>query len=265
MSSMEGVIEELHAHERIPGGIPFGEGVRLASEGIETIAQGAIESFHMHCPGWLHARSQRGTGLHRQEAPMRITMFDGLRQGDRLWNDPRGTSPFARQYALTIGSHEDAPIAMPTITEPGEGALMSSFDCGSHRLLKEILAQWASGAGDDEATLSILDHTSPALPLVRLGSSALFFWTNDQNSAISTWLRCKSLASTCVRAAAWVAARFSHTLIVSYLCPVISSAARKLPRRITINRACATSPAGVFSPYIGVPCVSPKYVVQFRQ
>jgi len=53
-------------------------------------------------------------------------------------------------------------------------------------------------------------------------------------------------------------ARLSHTLIVSYLCPVISSAARKLPRRITINKACATSEAFVFRPYMGVPCVSPK-------
>jgi hypothetical protein len=39
----------------------------------------------------------------------------------------------------------------------------------------------------------------------------------------------------------------SHTLLVSYVCPVISSAARKLPRRITINKDCATSTAGVFS------------------
>lgn len=38
MSSMEVVIEELQAHERIEGGIAFGEGVRLTSEGIEPIA-----------------------------------------------------------------------------------------------------------------------------------------------------------------------------------------------------------------------------------
>jgi len=68
-----------------------------------------------------------------------------------------------------------------------------------------------------------------------------------------------------VKAAAWAAARLSHTLMVSYLCPVISSAARKLPRRITMSKAWATSATGVFSPYIGVPWVSPKYVWQVRQ
>ncbi len=59
-------------------------------------------------------------------------------------------------------------------------------------------------------------------------------------------------------AAAWVAARLSHTLMVSYWCPVISSAARKLPHHIRINRAWATSAAGVFRLYMGVPSVSPK-------
>ena len=34
--------------------------------------------------------------------------------------------------------------------------------------------------------------------------------------------------------------------------------------RITINRACATSAAGVFNPYMAVPCVCPKYVLQVR-
>src|SRR5258708_5698899 len=88
----------------------------------------------------------------------------------------------------------------------------------------------------------------------------VFFCTNDQNSSISTWLRCRSLANTCVSASAWAAARLSHTLIVSYLCPVISSAARKLPRRITINSASAPTAPAVFTPYTALPCVSPNTV-----
>ncbi len=48
MSPMEVVIKELQADQGIKGGIAFGEGVRLAREGIEPIAQGAIESFDMH-------------------------------------------------------------------------------------------------------------------------------------------------------------------------------------------------------------------------
>ena len=64
MSPMEVVIEELQVHERIPGGIPFGEGMRLAGERIEPIAQSPVESFHMHRARWLHPRPERGAGLH---------------------------------------------------------------------------------------------------------------------------------------------------------------------------------------------------------
>src|SRR6266567_9281769 len=53
MGSLEVVIEELQAYQRIPGSIPFGEGVRLAGKGIEPLPQGAVESFDMHRPGWL--------------------------------------------------------------------------------------------------------------------------------------------------------------------------------------------------------------------
>ena len=57
MSPTEVVIEELQAHQRIEGGIAFGEGMRFAGESIEPITQDAVESFNMHCPGWLQALS----------------------------------------------------------------------------------------------------------------------------------------------------------------------------------------------------------------
>src|SRR5258708_375309 len=64
MRPMEVVIKELQAHECIPGVIPFGERMGLASEGIEPIAQRPVEPFHMHGPGWLHMRPQCGADLH---------------------------------------------------------------------------------------------------------------------------------------------------------------------------------------------------------
>src|SRR2546421_9538253 len=258
------VIEKLQAHQRIPGVIAFGESVRLAGEGVEPITQSAIESFDMHGTRWLHPRPQRGADLHRQQSSMLITMFDRLRQSERLWNHQPGTPPFTRQDRPAIGSLQDAAIAVPAITEPMQFTLVSPLNGGGHSLLDELLAQRASGTGDHEATLPILHQAAPALSLVGLGCYSVFFCTNDQNSSISTWLRCRSLASTCVMAAAWLAARLSQALIVSYVCPVMSSAARKLPRRITINSAWATSAAGVFNPYMGVPCVSPKEVWQVR-
>jgi hypothetical protein len=189
---------------------------------------------------------------------MLIAMLDRLGQRQRHWNHPRRATALPSQLPLAIGSHEDALIAMPAIAEPVQLALMGPLDGGGHRSLNQVLAQWTGGTGDHEATVPILDEVSPAFSLVRLLLGAVFFCTHDQNSSISTWFKCRSLASTCVRASACVAARFSHTLIVSSMCPLISSAARKLPRRITINSAWATSAAGVFNPSIGVPCVAPK-------
>src|SRR5437870_6391501 len=100
MSSMEVVIEELQAQQPIPGHIAFGEGVRLAGEGIEPITQGAVESFDMHRASWLYPHPQRGTDLHREQSSMLITMLDGLRQGECLGDDQPRTSPFARHYPL---------------------------------------------------------------------------------------------------------------------------------------------------------------------
>src|SRR2546423_15457983 len=76
MSSMEVVIEELQAHECIPGSITEGFGVCFAGEGIEPIAQGPIEPFHVHRASWLQARSQRGTDFDGQQSSMLITMLD---------------------------------------------------------------------------------------------------------------------------------------------------------------------------------------------
>ncbi len=45
MSSLEVVVEQLQAHERLLGDISFGECVRLAGENNEPIAQGAVESW----------------------------------------------------------------------------------------------------------------------------------------------------------------------------------------------------------------------------
>jgi hypothetical protein len=63
---------------------------------------------------------------------------------------------------------------------------MGPLDGGGHRSLNQVLAQGAGGAGDDEATVSILDQTSRAFSLVRLLLGTVFFCTNDQNSSIST-------------------------------------------------------------------------------
>src|SRR6266480_4374972 len=141
LSSMEIVIEELQAHKRIPGGIAFGEGVRLAGKGIEPIAQGSVESLDMHGASWLYLRPQHGAGLHRQQSSVLITMLDRLRQGDRLWDDQPRTPAFARQHRLSIGPLAYAPRAVPAIAEAVQFTLVGPLHGGGHRLLDELLAQ----------------------------------------------------------------------------------------------------------------------------
>src|SRR5260221_6286338 len=160
--------------------------MRLASERIEPIAEGAIEPFHMHRADWLHMRPQCGADLHRQQVPMLIAMLDRLGQRHRRRDHPRGAPAFARQPALAIGSDEDALVAVPAITEPVQLALMGPLDRGGHCLLDQVFAQWTGGAGNHEATVPILDQASPAFSAVLLPICALFFCTNDQNSSIST-------------------------------------------------------------------------------
>ncbi len=94
----------------------------------------------MHRASWLHPRPQRGASLHRQQSSVLIAMLDGLRQGDRLWDDPRRMPPFARPHPLAIGSHEDTPIAVPPIAEPVQLAMVSPLDRDGHRLLDQVLA-----------------------------------------------------------------------------------------------------------------------------
>ena len=196
MRAMEVVIEELQVHQRIEGGIPFGESVRLAGQGIEPITESSVESFDMHRSRWLHLGPKRGTDLYRQQSSPLITMLDRLRQTERLGDDQTGTPPFARVHRLAVGPLQDAAIAMPAITEPAQGALLRPLERGRDGLLDQLLTQGAGGAGDHEATVAVLDQAAPPFSFVRLLRCSLFFCTNDQNSSISTWLRCRSLAST---------------------------------------------------------------------
>lgn len=41
------VLKELQVDEGIPSGVPFGKGMGLASQGIESIAQGTIDPLYM--------------------------------------------------------------------------------------------------------------------------------------------------------------------------------------------------------------------------
>src|SRR5260370_20543909 len=108
---------------------------------------------------------------------MRMTMFAGLRQGERFCNDQPRTPPFARQHRLAIGTQQEAPVALPAITEPAERALVGACDRAGHGSLDQVLAGRTGGAGGDLATLPVLQPAAPAFSFLRLLSCPLFFFT----------------------------------------------------------------------------------------
>src|SRR5260370_34542913 len=103
---MEVMFEPMQAYARNVGGIPLGERVRLARDSIEPIAQRPVAPFDMHRTSLLHLRAQHGADLHRQEMPMLIAMLDGLRQGQRLWDDHAGTPPLGRRHRRSIEPYQ---------------------------------------------------------------------------------------------------------------------------------------------------------------
>src|SRR5258707_13906102 len=106
---------------------------------------------------------------------MRITMFDRLRQGERFCNDQPRTPPFARQHRLAIGTQQEAPVALPAITEPAERALVGACDRAGHGSLDQVLAGRAGGAGGEVAAPPVLNPTDPPVSFVRLLRCSLFF------------------------------------------------------------------------------------------
>jgi len=68
---------------------------------------------------------------------MLITMFDRLRQAQRVWHHQARTPPLPRQ---AIRLHQDVLIALPAITEPAEGTLVRALDRTGHGSLDQALA-----------------------------------------------------------------------------------------------------------------------------
>ncbi|GAC1553923.1 MAG: hypothetical protein NVS2B2_06590 [Ktedonobacteraceae bacterium] len=71
---------------------------------------------------------------------MRITMFDRLRQAQRVWHHQSRTPPLARHHRLARRLHQDVLLALPAITEPAEGTLVRALDRAGHGSLDQALA-----------------------------------------------------------------------------------------------------------------------------
>lgn len=118
MSPMEVLIEELQADQRIPRGIPFGKGMRFASEGIEPITESAVNSLDVNRTGFGNDFAQGGADLNRKEFSMLIPVLDGLRQAHLRWDDQGRTAQLPRTDRLTIRPSQDGCIAAPPVATP---------------------------------------------------------------------------------------------------------------------------------------------------
>src|SRR5215213_8060898 len=263
------VLEDGEVEQGVPGLGRLGEGVGLPGEAVQAVAQHAVEPLDPGGAGWGDERADRRLDLDRKQPTLPVAVLDALGQRQvirhLLARAPHPPLP----HRPPIRPGQDRAVVAPAVTAPGErspaGAGLGLRDGGAREALVVIMA---AGVRDDHPTRPILDQAAPAITDIRRVSRdalLVLLLTNDQNSSISTVDRRRSRTSASSIAVACRAASFSQRPIVSYLWPVTSSAARRLPRRITSSSARPISAGGVFSRYSGVPCVSPNHSLQPRQ
>ena len=236
------VLKQAEDHQRIPGPCRL----RISRQRIQPIAQHAIQPFLMHRIGAIHRLTQNLTHLHAHH-PALMTMLDRLRQPHPGREHQGRTPPLSRRLRVPIDLTNRPSIDRPSITDPGHAPPARCALAGlRHHLRRDLILRRPKAPRHHKTSRPVLAQTSPtrahpALRGVWISSLRTLFLTNDQKASTSTSLRCRSWTKTSVRASACWAAIRSHRPMVSYLWPVISSAALKLPRCITTSRVCATS------------------------
>jgi hypothetical protein len=184
-----------------------------------------------------------------------MTTLDRLRQPHPGREHQGRTPPLSRRLRVPIDLTNRPSIDRPSITDPDHAPPARCALAGlRHHLRRDlILRSPTSPQNESPGPGSNIPNAGPPRPPRRLDLQPPdTFLTNDQKASTSTSLICRSWtrASAC-----WAAIR-SHRPMVSYLWPVISSAALKLPRRITTSRVRATSAGVTRKRYIAVPRVT---------
>ncbi len=258
------VLEQANDHQRIPRGLLFCKGMGFSRQAVEPIAQHPIQSFFVHTIRTpLRFLSQHGMHLNTND-PSIHSFFDRLGKADILARHQGRTPPSAGRSGIPIHPANSLEIARSSVTEPSHASLVTgALACQAHHIRCHLVFRRSKGPSHHESTGPFLAQTSPpwahfaclACPCCNI---CTLFFTKDQKASTSTWLNCSSWTNTSVMASACLDAKRSQRPMLSYLWPVISSAALKLPRRMTISRDRATSATGVRKRYIGVPKVAPK-------
>jgi len=240
------VLEQAHNYQTIPSPLILGKTMSSASQGVQTVPQHSVEPLLVH-----RIRAKYRPHLNSNNPPP-VTLLDSLGQTYPRGEHQRRTSPSACPEGVTINATYCLRVSPPPIADPMHPRLsIGALACLSYHLWNSLILCGPKAPGDDKSAFAVLTYASPAL------ARALFL-TNDQKASTSTWLRLRSWTRAWVIASACLAATLSHLEIVSYLWPVISSAALRLPRRMTTKSERAISEGGVRRRYIAVPKVGPK-------
>ena len=246
------VLEQTHNHQTIPSPLILGKAMSLAGQSIQSVPQNAVEPLLVNRIRTIYLfLSQYRPHLNSNNPPP-VTLLDSLGQTYPRGEHQRRTSPSACPEGVTINATYCLRVSPPPIADPMHPRLsIGALACLSYHLWNSLILTGPECPGDNKAAFAVLTYASPAL------ARALFL-TNDQKASTSTWLRLRSWTRAWVIASACLAATLSHLEIVSYLWPVISSAALRLPRRMTTKSERAISEGGVRRRYIAVPKVGPK-------
>lgn len=245
------VLEQAHYHKRIPGADSLGKTMSLAGQSIQSVPQNAVEPLLVNRIRTIHRLSKYPPYLHPYNPPS-ATPLDSLSKTYSRGRHQRRTSSCAPPVRITIDATDSLGICPLPIAYPRHSLLsVGALACLKDDLWNNFILCGPKAPGDDKSAGTVLTYASPAL------ARALFL-TNDQKASTSTWLRLRSWTRAWVIASACLAAILSHLEIVSYLWPVISSAALRLPRRMSTRSERAISEGGVRRRYIAVPNVGPK-------
>src|SRR5215210_3368312 len=259
------MLEHRQAEQRVPGLGQLGEGVGLPRQAAQPVPEHPVQPLDMHRGRPWDGRANRRSRLDLQEPTVLITVLDGLGQRQAVWHPERWAAPPPGRHRPPIGAGEHRRIGAPAVAAPGEWPAPGSGLGLPDRCLRQGLLAPAAGVGDDEAADAVLDQAAPAIADIRRVTRPdvlVLLLTNDQNSSTSTTESPRSRTSAASSAPVCRAASRSQWAIVSYLCPDTSSAARRLPRRMTTSKARPISAGGVRRRYSGVPCVSPNQAPQ---
>src|SRR6266508_972400 len=257
------VLEHGERHGRIPGRADLRASVRLARQAGQPVAQRAVEPLDMPRVRARQRLAPDDAYLHPHQPPP-LALLDRLDQADAGRGPQRWPPAPPRPLRVAVHQRDGLGVDRPPVAHPRHARpIRCPLPRRGHDRRRGGLLAGAAAPGHDEPGGAVLAQAAPAWPHPgrRGGASArarALLLTKDQNASTSTAVRCRSCTSAAVSASAWAAAARSQRPSVSYLWPVIASAALRRPRRITPSRLRATSAAGVRSRYSGGPSVGPK-------